>query len=133
MDDEVLVGVLHGATDGAEEHEALRRRALYHWIDHPDAATEAEIIRVRAPEVPAALARSVADVVVRLRQLDLFKPPGVAETLDWTRALVALGADTLDAELATHTLGSVLKYREDLEQASRLDVGRLVAQAVAGT
>ena len=67
----------------------------------------------------------------QLRTEDLFKPPGVAETIDWTAALIALGADTLDVELATHTLGSVLKYREDLEQAQRMDLGRMVAQALS--
>ena len=116
-----------------EVHDALKRRCTYHWLDHPRFEREVEIVRLRCPEAGAALTRQVVTVVQGLRAEDLFKPPGVAETLDWTRALVALGADTLDAELATHTLGSVLKYREDLEQASRLDVGRLVAQAVAGT
>ena len=114
-----------------EVHDALKRRCTYHWLDHPNFDREVEIVRVRCPEAGEALTRQVVTVVQGLRAEDLFKPPGVAETLDWTRALVALGADTLDAELATHTLGSVLKYREDLEQASRLDVGRLVAQAVA--
>ncbi len=99
-----------------ELHEALRRRALYHWIDHPDAATEAEIIRVRAPEVPAALARSVADVVVRLRQLELFKPPGVAETLDWARALTLLDVTALDREMLEDTLSTLVKDHDDVER-----------------
>ncbi len=99
-----------------ELHEALRRRALYHWIDHPDAATEAEIIRLRAPEVPAALARSVADVVVRLRQLELFKPPGVAETLDWARALTLLDVSALDREVLEDTLSTLVKDHDDVER-----------------
>jgi MoxR-like ATPase len=99
-------------------HEALRRRALYHWIDHPDAATEAEIIRVRAPEVPAGLARTVADVVVRLRQLELFKPPGVAETLDWARALTLLDVSTLDREVLEDTLSTLVKDHDDLQRVT---------------
>lgn len=115
-----------------EVHDALKRRCTYHWLDHPSFEREVAIVRQRCPEAGEALTNQVVTVVQGLRAEDLFKPPGVAETLDWTQALVALGAETLDVELATATLGSVLKYREDLEQASRLDVGRLVAQAVGG-
>ncbi len=107
-------------------HEALRRRALYHWIDHPDAATEAEIIRVRAPEVPAGLARSVADVVVRLRQLDLFKPPGVAETLDWARALTLLDVSALDRDVLVDTLSALVKDHDDLTRV-HADLDRVLA------
>ncbi|MBY5163049.1 MoxR family ATPase [Nitriliruptoria bacterium AS10] len=106
-------------------HEALRRRALYHWIDHPDAATETEIIRVRAPEVPAGLARSVADVVVRLRQLDLFKPPGVAETLDWARALTLLDVSALDRDVLVDTLSALVKDHDDLARV-RADLDRVL-------
>ena len=106
-------------------HEALRRRALYHWIDHPDAATEAEIIRVRAPEVPAGLARDVADVVVRLRQLDLFKPPGVAETLDWARALTLLDVSDLDHTVLVDTLSALVKDHDDLQRV-RDDLDRVL-------
>ncbi len=115
-----------------EVHDALKRRCLYHWLEHPDFDREVAIIRLRQPAASAQLAEQVTRVVQRLRSVDLLKPPGVAETLDWTEALVALGAQTLDAELATATLGAVLKYREDLEQARRLDVGALVAAAVGG-
>ena len=115
-----------------EVHDALKRRCTYHWLDHPTFEREVAIVRRRCPDAGAELTAQVVGVVQGLRAEDLFKPPGVAETLDWTRALVALGADTLDVELATHTLGSVLKYREDLEQASKLDLGRLVANAVQG-
>jgi MoxR-like ATPase len=115
-----------------EVHDALKRRCTYHWVDHPDLDRECAIVRRRCPDASAALTRQVVAVVHQLRAEDLSKPPGVAETIDWTRALVALGAETLEAELATRTLGSVLKYREDLEQAQRLDVGRMVARALSG-
>ncbi len=115
-----------------EVHDALKRRCYYHWIDHPDFDREVAIVRRRVPQASARLAAQVAAAVQRLRAEDLFKPPGVAETLDWTEALIALGADQLDAELARATLGSVLKYREDQERARLLDVGALVARAVAG-
>jgi MoxR-like ATPase len=115
-----------------EVHDALKRRCYYHWIDHPDFDREVAIVRVRLPGVSARLAAQVTAVVQALRGEDLLKPPGVAETLDWTEALVALGADELDAELATATLGAVLKHREDAERADLLDVGALVRRAVAG-
>ncbi len=113
-----------------EVHDALKRRCLYHWIDHPDFDREVAIVRARLPQASAVLAAQVTGMVQRLRGQDLFKPPGVAETLDWTEALVALGAEQLDVELATATLGSVLKYREDQERARRLDVGVLVAEVL---
>ena len=115
-----------------EVHDALKRRCLYHWLDHPNFEREVAIVRLRLPAASRALSEQVTAVVQRLRTEDLLKPPGVAETLDWTEALVALGADTLTAELATATLGTVLKYREDQERARRLDVGVLVAEAVRG-
>jgi MoxR-like ATPase len=96
-----------------ELHEALRRRCLYHWIDHPGVEREAEIIRLRAPEVAAPLARRVAEVVARVRALDLFKPPGVAESIDWARVLTVLGVDGLDGEVAEETLGAVVKEHDD--------------------
>jgi MoxR-like ATPase len=115
-----------------EVSDALKRRCLYHWVDHPDFAREVEIVHTRLPHASARLTRQVVAAVHVLRGQDLLKPPGVAETLDWTEALVALGADSLDAELATTTLGSVLKYREDLERARRLDVTGMLRDAVAG-
>jgi MoxR-like ATPase len=100
-----------------ELHDALKRRCLYHWIDHPGLDREVEIVRSRAPEVSAALARQVVDVVQRLRSRDdLAKPPGVAETLDWARALTHLGTAELDLESASATLGALVKYREDGEK-----------------
>ncbi len=97
-----------------ELHDALKRRCLYHWIEHPDLAREVEIVRSRLPEVSERLAEQVARAVQRMRASgDLVKPPGVAETLDWAQAVYHLGRDHLDLETASATLGAVLKYRED--------------------
>jgi MoxR-like ATPase len=98
-------------------HDALKRRCLYHWIEHPDFERELAILRVRAPEVRESLAREVAAAVEALRDLDLYKPPGVAETIDWAHAVAALDATRLDASTVDVTLGTVLKYREDQERA----------------
>ena len=104
-----------------ELHDALKRRCLYHWIDHPALDREIEIIRVRAPEVPEALARDVAQAVNRLRGFDIAKRPGVAETIDWAHAAAFLGVGRLDEDTAASTLGAVLKDRDDQElAASRL-------------
>ena len=103
-----------------ELHDALKRRCLYHWIDHPPLAREVEIIRTRVPEVSARLAEQVASAVQRIRAADdILKPPGVAESLDWARALHRLGRDELDVASAAETLGAVLKYREDAERTRR--------------
>ena len=99
-----------------ELHDALKRRCLFHWIDYPKLEREIEIVRARAPEVPEELARQVSKAVQNLRKMDLQKRPGVAETLDWARALDFLGADNMDANVTTATLGSVLKDRDDIEQ-----------------
>jgi len=96
-----------------ELHDALKRRCLYHWIDHPDIDREVAVVRVRAPHVGEALAHDVARAVARLRELDLVKLPGVAETIDWANALAFLGAERLDAGMAADTLGSVVKDHED--------------------
>jgi MoxR-like ATPase len=98
-------------------HDALKRRCLYHWIEHPDFERELAILRVRAPEVPDELARQVAAAVEALRDLDLYKPPGVAETIDWAHAIAALGATRLDEQVVDVTHGAVLKYREDQTRA----------------
>jgi len=108
-------------------HDALKRRCLYHWIEHPDLVRELAILRLRAPEVPEALARQVAAAVETLRSLELYKPPGVAETIDWARALAALGREVLDPVTAASTLGSVVKYREDQERVLGHGLDRLVA------
>jgi MoxR-like ATPase len=100
-----------------ELHDALKRRCLYHWIDHPGLARELEIVRTRLPEVSQSLAEQVVTLVQRLRTSgELIKPPGVAETLDWARALETIGATRLDPEVAAATLGAALKYREDSER-----------------
>ncbi|WP_128374575.1 AAA family ATPase [Streptomyces cavernae] len=109
-----------------EVHDALKRRCLYHWFDHPDFARELAIVRRRLPEVTARLAEQVTALAQALRAEDLLKPPGVAETIDWARALDALGATELDAELAVVTLGSVLKYREDADRARGLDLSGIL-------
>ena len=101
-----------------ELHDALKRRCLYHWIGYPTVSEEVDIVRVRAPDVTEALTRKVVDAVHRLRDLDLAKTPGVAETIDWVEALGAIGADNLDGETAIDTLGSVIKDRDDLEFVS---------------
>src|SRR3981189_554033 len=98
-----------------EVNDALKRRCLYHWIDYPDLEKEVEIVRARAPEAADGLAREVAGLVQGLRGMDLYKVPGVAETLDWARALAALGATRIDSSLVNATMGSGLKYQEDLE------------------
>src|SRR2546426_7407581 len=98
-----------------ELHDALKRRCLYHWIGHPSLEREIEIVRLRVPGVPERLAAQAAAFVQGLRGLDLAKPPGVAETIDWAHALAALGRQELDAQIVESTLGSVLKYHEDLE------------------
>ncbi|MBL8928622.1 MAG: MoxR family ATPase [Kineosporiaceae bacterium] len=116
-----------------EVHDALKRRCLYHWVEHPGLTREIEIIRRRLPQVPVALARQVAVVVQRLRdgaagpaEADLLKPPGVAESLDWARCLMELGRRELDVETTAATLGAICKYREDAERVrNRLD--RLLA------
>jgi MoxR-like ATPase len=100
-----------------ELHDALKRRCLYHWIDFPSLEREVAIVRLRAPEVPEALARSVAGAVERLRALELVKPPGVAEAIDWARALALLGADGADGVTARETLGWALKNHDDLRRA----------------
>ena len=98
-----------------ELHDALKRRCLYHWIDHPGLDREIEIVRARAPQVGESLARDVAGAVARLREMDLAKRPGVAETIDWANALAFLGAERLDPDVVADTLGTVVKDHEDQE------------------
>jgi MoxR-like ATPase len=94
-------------------HDALKRRCLYHWVDHPSVAREVEIIRMRAPGVSERLAEQVAAAAARIREAGVYKPPGVAESIDWATAVATLGRDELDPAIADATLGTVLKYRED--------------------
>ncbi len=107
-------------------HDALKRRCLYHWIDYPSPAREVEIVRRRVPGTAEELAAEAAEAVRRLRQSDVQKPPGIAETIDWVAALELLGVDHLDASAAERTLGSVLKYRDDQEQVVEQGLDRLV-------
>ena len=102
-----------------EVHDALKRRCLYLWLDHPDLQREIEILHSRLPGIPERLAAQVAGAVRALRQADLLKPPGVAETIDWARALQLVGARHLDVDSAAATLGAVLKYREDADRARK--------------
>ena len=97
-------------------HDALKRRCFYHWVEHPDVEREVEIIRIRAPKVPLLLAEEVAKAAAFLRDMDLYKPPGVAETIDWAEALVTIGVDDLDEDSVDETLGTLIKYREDQER-----------------
>jgi MoxR-like ATPase len=96
-----------------ELHDALKRRCLYHWIDYPSPEREADVVRIRAPEVSDGLVRKVVEAVTGLRRMDLVKKPGLAETIDWARALEFLGADDLDPTVAEETLGSVIKDHDD--------------------
>jgi MoxR-like ATPase len=109
-----------------EVHDALKRRCLYFYIEHPSFEREVEIVRLRVPEAEDTLTRQVAAAVERLRSMDLYKPPGVAETIDWTEALVALGAKELDESIVQATIGSVLKYREDQQRAANAGLAALV-------
>ncbi len=109
-----------------EIHDALKRRCIYHWIEYPDFERELAILQRKAPEVPEALARELAAAMQKLRGMDLFKPPGVAETLDWASALVILGQERLTAGGVDETLGVVLKYQEDVERIRHLGVEELV-------
>ena len=111
-------------------HDALKRRCLYHWVEHPDFEREVAIVRLRAPGVPERLARQVAAAVEGLRAEGLYKPPGVAETIDWAEALATLGRATLDEASVSATLGTVLKYREDHERVRSKGVAELVQAAV---
>jgi MoxR-like ATPase len=99
-----------------EIHDALKRRCLYHWVDYPDAARELAILKRRMPDAPAALSREVVGFVQAIRREDLFKAPGVAETLDWATALVELDAVALDPALVSDTLGVLLKYQDDIQK-----------------
>ncbi len=112
-------------------HDALKRRCLYHWVDHPDIDREVAIVRLRVPEASQRLARQVAAAVGALRELDLYKPPGVAETIDWARALAELGEQELTETDVEHTLGWVLKYREDIQKTKAAGVDAIVRAAAA--
>lgn len=112
-----------------EVHDAVKRRCLYHWVGYPDAARELEILRRRAPEAPALLARQIVDFVQGLRRIELYKLPGIAETIEWTRALIALDATSLEPQTIESTLGLLLKYQDDIARVRGPEVARLLAAA----
>jgi len=112
-----------------EIHDALKRRCLYFWIDYPSVEREYEIVIARVPDVPKKLARQVSAFIGGVRRLDLYKLPGIAETLDWTRSLIALGQTELDEAAVQATLGSIVKYQEDLERLRGAGSRELLARA----
>jgi MoxR-like ATPase len=112
-----------------EIHDAIKRRCLYHWVDFPDARRELEIVRRRCPSAPEALAREIVAFTQALRQRDLYKSPGIAETLDWAEALVALDRVALDPQTVADTIGVLLKYQDDVGAITPDDAARLVREA----
>ena len=112
-----------------EVHDALKRRCLYHWVDYPDFEREVEILRARVPDCTAALSQEIVAFVQRLRGQDLFKNPGVAETVDWARCLIALDAVALSPEMVTDTLGAVLKYQDDIARIAGAGASRILDEA----
>ncbi len=112
-----------------EIHDAVKRRCLYHWVDYPDAARELDILRRKAPRAAENLSREIVTFVQRLRTVDLFKLPGVAETIDWANALVALDKIALDPQTVNDTLGVLLKYQDDIERIAGEEAERLTAEA----
>jgi MoxR-like ATPase len=110
-------------------HDALKRRCLYHWVEHPDFEREVAIVRLRVADIDDRLARQVAGAVAALREMNLYKPPGVAETIDWATALGRLGVSDLDERSVASTLGTVLKYREDHQRVEQNGIAALVKQA----
>jgi MoxR-like ATPase len=111
-----------------EIHDALKRRCFYYWVDYPDAERELEILRVKAPDANEALARDVVAFVQKLREMDLFKLPGVAETIDWTSALMQINAISLDPENVDSTLGALLKYQDDIARVQGSEAARIIDQ-----
>ena len=112
-----------------EIHDAVKRRCLYHWVDYPDAVRELDILRRKAPKAAENLSREIVNFVQRLRTVDLFKLPGVAETIDWANALVALDKIALDPQTVNDTLGVLLKYQDDIERIAGDEAARLTAEA----
>jgi MoxR-like ATPase len=112
-----------------EIHDAIKRRCLYHWVDYPSAERELEILRRKAPGAEEALSREVVAFVQRLRAMDLYKAPGVAETIDWTRSLLLLDATTLDPQTVSDTLGALLKYQDDLARFPREALAAVLEEA----
>jgi MoxR-like ATPase len=111
-----------------EVHDALKRRCLYHWVDYPDAAREMAILQARAPQAQAALSREIVAFVQRLRREDLFKKPGVAETIDWAKCLLALDVIALSPEIIADTLGAILKYQDDIQKIQGSEAKRILEE-----
>jgi MoxR-like ATPase len=111
-------------------HDALKRRCLYHWVEHPTFEREVEIVRLKAPGVSVELARQVAAAVEQLRSMELYKAPGVAETIDWAQSMAALGRSQLDERTIEATLGTVLKYKEDADRVKQTGVAQMMRAAV---
>lgn len=114
-----------------EIHDALKRRCLYHWVGYPDAERELEILRRKAPGVSQRLTAEIVGFIQELRNMDLFKLPGVAETIDWTRALNELDAVALDPDLVNNTLGVILKYQDDIAKMQGSEASRIIQQVRA--
>ena len=111
-----------------EIHDALKRRCLFHWVDYPDAERELAILKLKAPKTPENLSRDIVAFVQRLRSLDLYKSPGIAETIDWAEALTALDAVALDKQLVNDTLGALLKYQDDIARVAGSEAARLLEE-----
>ncbi|MEE2746482.1 MAG: MoxR family ATPase [Pseudomonadota bacterium] len=111
-----------------EIHDALKRRCFYHWVDYPDAERELEILRVKLPKAPMSLTSEIVAFVQKLRKMDLFKAPGVAETLDWAQALTQLDCLVLDPNILSDTLGTILKYQDDIARLEGSEVNRLLKE-----
>jgi MoxR-like ATPase len=114
-----------------EIHDAIKRRCFYYWVDYPDAAREREILKIKAPDAPAALSAEIVGFVQKLRQQDLFKLPGVAETIDWAHALTQLDCLALEPEIINNTLGTLLKYQDDIAKIQGSEAGRILADVKA--
>ena len=114
-----------------EIHDAIKRRCFYHWVDYPSAARELEILHLKAPGAPERLSQEVVAFVQRLRKMDLFKLPGVAETIDWSQALMVLDKMSLDAQTVNDTLGTLLKYQDDISRIQGSEAERLLAEVKA--
>ena len=111
-----------------EIHDALKRRCFYHWVGFPNAERELEILQVKAPEAPASLSAEVVGFVHRLRDMDLFKLPGIAETIDWAHALTQLDCMSLDPETVNDTLGAILKYQDDIQRIQGSEANRILTE-----
>jgi MoxR-like ATPase len=111
-----------------EIHDALKRRCFYYWVDYPTAERELEILKVKAPNVPAALSREIVAFVQALRKEDLFKLPGVAETIDWAQALAQLDVVALDPAVVSSTLGALLKYQDDIAKIQGSEAMKILEQ-----